>query len=51
VLLQSADITLPLAQWSPVFTNSFDGNGGVTLSTNVVSPNNSRQFYILQTQQ
>jgi len=51
VLLQSASVTLPLAQWTPVFTNSFDGNGGVTLSTNVVSPSNPWQFYILQTQQ
>jgi len=51
VLLQSADITLPLSQWTPVLTNSFDGSGNLTLSTNVVSPSNPREFYILQTPQ
>jgi len=51
VLLESASLTLPLTQWTPVLTNAFDGNGGVNLSTNVVSPANPRQFYILRTQQ
>jgi hypothetical protein len=51
VLLQSTDVTLPLSQWAPVFTNTFDGNGSLNLSTNVVSPANPRQFYILRTQQ
>jgi hypothetical protein len=50
VLLESASLTLPLSQWTPVLTNAFDGNGGVNLSTNVVSPANPRQFYILRTQ-
>lgn len=50
VLLQSANVTLPLAQWTPVLTNSFDGNGGITLSTNVVSPSISQQFYTLRVQ-
>jgi hypothetical protein len=49
VLLQSANATLQLAQWTPVLTNSFDLNGGVSLSTNIVS--NPRAFYILRTQQ
>jgi len=51
VLLQSASLTLPLTQWTPVLTNSFDGNGGANLSTNVVNPANPQQFYILRTQQ
>jgi len=51
VCLQSDSVTLPRAQWTPVFTNSFDGNGRINLSTNVVNPANSRQFYILRTQQ
>src|SRR5262249_1818132 len=51
VLLKSADVTLGLSQWTPVLTNSFDGNGGINLSTNVVSPSNPRQFYILRMQQ
>jgi hypothetical protein len=50
VLLQNANVTLPLAQWTPVFTNSFDGSGGINLSTNVVNPSNPREFYILRTQ-
>jgi hypothetical protein len=51
VLLQSATVALPLTQWTPVLTNSFDGNGNLTLSTNVINPSNPRAFYILQTQQ
>jgi hypothetical protein len=50
VLLQSGDVTTPRSQWTPVLTNSFDGSGFVSLSTNVVNQSNPRQFYILQTQ-
>jgi hypothetical protein len=50
VLLKTADMTLELAQWIPVLTNSFDGNGGVSMSTNIVNPGNPREFYILRTQ-
>ena len=50
VLLESANLALPLAQWTPVLTNSFDGNGAINLSTNVVSPSNPQRFYILRTQ-
>jgi len=32
-------------------TNTFDGNGSVNLSTNIVNPITPQQFYILQTQQ
>jgi hypothetical protein len=49
VLLGSSSLTVPLTSWTPVLTNSFDGNGAVTLSTNVVSSSNPLQFYILQT--
>jgi len=51
ILLQNPNLSLPRSQWTPVLTNSFDGNGAITLSTNVVNPANPRQFYILQTQQ
>lgn len=51
VLLESGNVTLPRAQWTPVLTNSFDGNGAINLSTNVVNPGNPQRFYILQTQQ
>jgi hypothetical protein len=50
VLLKSTDVTLGRSQWTPVLTNSFDANGAVNLSTNVVNPSTPRQFYILQTQ-
>ena len=49
-LLASADLTLPLAQWTPILTNSFGATGAMSLSTNVVDPGNPRQFYVLQTQ-
>jgi hypothetical protein len=48
VLLQSTNMTVRPSQWTPVLTNSFDANGGISLSTNVVSPGNPQQFYILQ---
>ncbi len=51
VLLESSTVTLPLTQWTPVLTNSFDGNGVINLSTNIVNPSNAREFYILRTPQ
>jgi hypothetical protein len=48
VLLESATATLPLAQWTPVVTNSFDANGYMNLSPNVVNPNNPHRFYTLR---
>ena len=51
VLLGSSNLTLPLTQWVPVLTNSFDSSGTVHLSTNVISPSNPQQFYILRTPQ
>jgi hypothetical protein len=50
VLLQSANLATPFPLWTPVFTNSFDGSGDISLSTNVINPNNLSQFYILKTQ-
>jgi fibronectin-binding autotransporter adhesin len=47
-LLESTNLLLPIAQWTPVLTNNFDGNGNLNLTTNVVSPNNSIEFYILE---
>jgi hypothetical protein len=48
-LLESTNVALPLAQWTSVLTNSFDGNGGITLSANAVNPSNPKEFYILKT--
>jgi hypothetical protein len=50
VWLKSSDPALPLAQWAPVFTNTFDANGNINLSTNIVNPSNPREFYILRTE-
>ncbi|HUA39024.1 MAG TPA: autotransporter-associated beta strand repeat-containing protein [Candidatus Sulfopaludibacter sp.] len=50
VLLQSTNLALPLIQWTPALTNSFDSNGNFNLTTNIVSPNNPREFYRLKTQ-
>jgi len=50
VLLQSTNLTMSLAQWTSVLTNSFDGSGTMNLSTNVVDPGSPREFYTLQTQ-
>jgi hypothetical protein len=50
VLLGSGDVTSPFNQWTPVLTNSFDSNGALNISTNVVDPGNAHQYYILRTQ-
>ncbi len=46
VLLTSTNLALPVSQWTPLVTNSFDGNGNFDFTTNV-DPTLSRQFYIL----
>jgi autotransporter-associated beta strand protein len=46
-LLSSTNLLVPVAQWTPVFTNSFDGSGAVNLSTNVVSPGIPTEFYLI----
>jgi sugar lactone lactonase YvrE len=48
VLLESTNLLLPLDQWRPLLTNSFDGSGNLNLSTNVVNPNIPQEFYRLQ---
>lgn len=48
VLLQSTNLLLPLSQWTPVLTNTFNGSGDLSLSTNIINPNNPREFYLLQ---
>ncbi|MGH7943191.1 MAG: beta strand repeat-containing protein, partial [Limisphaerales bacterium] len=49
VLMETTNILTPLP-WTPVLTNSFDGSGGLDLSTNIISPNVPVEFYILQVQ-
>lgn len=46
VLLTSTNLALPLNQWTPMVTNSFDNNGDFDFSTNLET-GNPQQFYIL----
>jgi len=45
-LLTSTNVALPLVQWTPLVSNTFDGNGNFNFTTNI---DNSlpQQFYIL----
>ena len=47
VLLGTTNVASPLSQWTPVLTNTFDGSGNLTLSTNIINPAVPAQFYIL----
>jgi len=46
-VLTSTNVALPLNQWTPILTNSFDGSGAFS-ATNSVSAGSPRQFYLLQ---
>ena len=48
VLLGTTNLLLPLNQWTPILTNDFDASGNLSLSTNIVDPNNPLEFYLLQ---
>jgi len=47
ILLQSTNVALPFAQWTPVLTNVFDGSGNLNLFTNILNPGEPKQFYII----
>jgi hypothetical protein len=47
VLLMSTNAALPLSQWTPALTNTFDSNGNLNLTTNIISPGDTQKFYIL----
>ena len=47
VVLGSTNVALPLAQWTPLFTNVFAPDGSFNLSTNILNPALPRQFFIL----
>jgi autotransporter-associated beta strand protein len=48
VLLGSTNLLLPLNQWTPILTNTFDSNGNLNLSTNIINSNYPQEFYLLQ---
>jgi fibronectin-binding autotransporter adhesin len=47
-LLESTNVALPLGQWTRILTNSFNASGNLNLSTNIVSPGNPNEFYIIE---
>jgi fibronectin-binding autotransporter adhesin len=48
-LLSTADLSLPLNQWTLVQSGNFDASGSVTLTlTGAVNPAQPQQFYLLQ---
>ncbi len=50
-VLGSANIALPLSQWTPVATNALGAGGNFTITiTNAVTTRTPQQFYILQEQ-
>jgi hypothetical protein len=46
-VLTTADVSLPLAQWTPVQTNRFDSGGGFVY-VGVVNPTTPQTFYAIQ---
>lgn len=46
-LLSSTNLALPIAMWTPIATNAFDGNGNFAI-TNGISPDAPQKFYMLQ---
>jgi uncharacterized repeat protein (TIGR03803 family) len=50
-LLQSPDLTLPLAEWTPIATNTLSADGNFSIAaTNAVNPDAAQGFYVLQQQ-
>jgi hypothetical protein len=49
-VLTSTNLTLPLSQWQPVYTNVLGASGSFTLTASNALTNNVAQFYILQVQ-
>ena len=45
-LLTATNLALPLAQWSAVTTNTFDGGGGV-IFTDAATPEAALRFYAI----
>jgi autotransporter-associated beta strand protein len=47
-LFESTNLLLPISQWTPVFTNSFNSSGAINLSTNVVNPGTPNEFFLIE---
>jgi len=50
VLLGATNTGVPLAQWTPVLTNTFSGGGTLNFSTNVANPKYPAVFIIAREQ-
>jgi hypothetical protein len=48
-VLTSTNVATPLANWTPVITNTFDASGNFSV-TNAVNSNSLQQFYLLKLQ-
>ena len=46
-VLTSTNLTAPMANWTRLLTNQFDGNGNFNF-TNIMDPNSPQKFYLLQ---
>jgi hypothetical protein len=46
-LLMSTNAALPMSQWTPVLTNTFDDAGDAYLPTQIVNPGDPQEFYII----
>jgi hypothetical protein len=46
-VLSSANLTVPIAQWAPVSSNTFDPQGRLTFMC-PAPPETPRQFYVIQ---
>ena len=49
IVLTSTNVATPLASWTPVLTNTYDGTGAFH-ATNVINPALRRGFYIIRSQ-
>ena len=49
IVLTSTNVATPLASWTPVLTNTYDGTGAFH-ATNAINPANRRGFYIIRSQ-
>jgi rhamnogalacturonan endolyase len=50
-ILASTNLMASAAQWTPIATNQFDGNGNFSMTvTNAIDPNSPQTFYKLQLQ-
>jgi autotransporter-associated beta strand protein len=47
-LLETTNLQLPVSQWTPVFTNAFNGSGDINMSTNVVNTHIPDEFYLIE---